>query len=786
MASLRWMRHAAYAALLSSGLAFSNANGSELPIDGVLTAPKLAEFSKAAISSDGSAAFTVVDTTRAQGMVHTDEAQRTAVRTKLPWTSRGSDIWLTDRTGAKPRNLTQGVGSNWGPNWSPDGSRLLFISDRPGATTSDEARLWMWERDAGTFKQVADVRLSGMQSAVAAVEWLSDGRSIVMSLDPENMTPEMLAERFFGKAKAQPSADAPTVTVFSFDSAAPASIATSGQVNVDAWLADLAIVDTHTGGVRRITRGERIPNWEVSPDGRKVAWLSLHGYERAGSQQLTAAISMYDIATSTTTVLVDSFRFGDYPHEPAFSWSPKGDLIAYQTSGPEGATDEVYVISVADGRSKLIAPGLPVKEGDGGGGHVYWDSSGEHVFFVRDSVVWRAAVDGSSAIALAGSANVRLRPIETEPGKLWIPDGKSAVMFTNRPATKKVGLARVDLGSGRITQIFEEDKRYHGYSNGVTVTPDGSGVAYVVEDGASHSQWRMATVTGRPSLRTLSHVGPDLSGVPLGQVKLIEWRSVDGETLRGALLYPSNYREGQRYPMIVKVYGGVEISGSLNRFGFASAPVDNLQLFATRGYAVLMADSRLNFGTPMLDLLKSVMPGVDRAIELGVADPDRIGLTGHSYGGYSTLSLLVQTTRFKVAMASASIGDLVAAHGSLRPDGTNYLMSWAETGQGRMGGSPWEQRARYIENSPVHYMDRVTTPLLIVNGGEDINPRLADQTFSSLRRLGKRVEYARYEGEGHWPGTWTLANQRDYLQRTIAWFDRYLKGSAAKAVGAAE
>lgn len=100
-----------------------------------------------------------------------------------------------------------------------------------------------------------------------------------------------------------------------------------------------------------------------------------------------------------------------------------------------------------------------------------------------------------------------------------------------------------------------------------------------------------------------------------------------------------------------------------------------------------------------------------------------------------------------------------------------------------MGGSPWEYRHRYIENSPVFYLDRVTTPLLLIQGAKDTAPWLADQMFSSLRRLGKRVEYARYAGEGHWQGTWSLANQRDYLNRMIDWFDHYLKGEPRKSEG---
>jgi len=189
----------------------------------------------------------------------------------------------------------------------------------------------------------------------------------------------------------------------------------------------------------------------------------------------------------------------------------------------------------------------------------------------------------------------------------------------------------------------------------------------------------------------------------------------------------------------------------------------------------------------MVDLMKSVMPGIDAAIEKGVADSDRVGITGHSYGGYSTLSLIVQSPRFKAAVMRAGMGDMIAQYGQLAPDGTNYGLAWAETGQGRMGGSPWEFRERYLENSPIHYLDRVQTPLLIIHGGKDdaVPVYLADQVFTGLRRLGRAVTYARYEGEGHWEGTWSASNQLDALNREIAWFDRFLKGNAKASPTAA-
>ena len=225
--------------------------------------------------------------------------------------------------------------------------------------------------------------------------------------------------------------------------------------------------------------------------------------------------------------------------------------------------------------------------------------------------------------------------------------------------------------------------------------------------------------------------------------------------------------------------GGSSISNDLNRFGYASAAVENLQIYSTRGYAVLLADSKLNIGTPMVDLMKSVMPGIDKAIALGVADPERIGGTGHSYGGYSSLALIAQSPRFNVVVMRAGMGDLIGGYGQLAPDGTNYGLAWAESGQGRMGGSPWEFRERYLENSPIFYLDRVKTPLLIIHGEKDdaVPVYLADEVFTSLRRLGKAVTYVRYPGENHWEGSWSYDDQLDALKRQIGWFDRYLKGT---------
>jgi dipeptidyl aminopeptidase/acylaminoacyl peptidase len=252
-----------------------------------------------------------------------------------------------------------------------------------------------------------------------------------------------------------------------------------------------------------------------------------------------------------------------------------------------------------------------------------------------------------------------------------------------------------------------------------------------------------------------------------GATRLIEWKTTAGAPRRGTLLLPSNYKPGTRYPLVVYPYPTRRRSEDLNVFGVTGNGPENMQLLATRGFAVLAPDvPPIQLTDEMRELANVIMPGVDRAIALGIADSSRLGVMGHSWGGYTVLALLVQTPRFRAAMMRGGMGDNLAGYGTVESSG------WAW----EMGGTVWEQRERYIQNSPIYFFDRIRTPLLIIHGeGETTVPiYLADQVFASLQRLGKEVEYARYKGENHGERLWTRANQKDFLARTIGWFETKL------------
>src|SRR5205807_25653 len=136
----------------------------------------------------------------------------------------------------------------------------------------------------------------------------------------------------------------------------------------------------------------------------------------------------------------------------------------------------------------------------------------------------------------------------------------------------------------------------------------------------------------------------------MGQARIVEWRGLDGQRLRGTLLLPADYEDRKKYPLLVWVYPNYPAAYAVNIFGLnPHSRTENMQLFATRGYAVLFPEAPVTrgSGTVMRDLAKTIIPGVNKVVDIGIADPNRIGVMGGSWGGYAVLSLLVQTRLFR-------------------------------------------------------------------------------------------------------------------------------------------
>ncbi|HWX43612.1 MAG TPA: prolyl oligopeptidase family serine peptidase [Blastocatellia bacterium] len=735
-------------------------------------------------------AFTIQDRMRSEKL----DGEFT--RSGTPSVGIGSSVWVINTRTGDSQNLTPGQANNWGPSWSPDGKYLAFYSDRTG-----KAQLWIWGRSSGQSRAVSDLVIHPY-TAMETARWTQDSTAVIAKILPEGMAIEEACRRTLpaeprsdedaattaeGKSQEK-NGSRPTVVIYRSyaDAHGPdpekQKKAAQAAAITNAFMSDLALIDVSTGKALRLARDVKPCWYEISPSGNQLAFVTEKGWDEGDLFR-----SLYDLVV--VSMRGDGLRVVASNIESlailldTVSWSPDGKMLSY-TDWKQGTDGECYLVSVEDGQKRRAAE-TPHPSFGNAYRPPLWDASGQSLYFIATKALWKVDIAGKAATEVARIHNKSIVEILTQrdSGRLWSPDGgRSIVVATQDDGTKEFGFYRVDLITGARAKLREENKVYRVPAQlFMDVSADGSNIAYVAQD-ISHPDDLWITDPGFINCRRLSNTNPQIDRYQLGSSRLVEWTDKNGNKLRGALLLPPGYRTDRRYPLIVDVYGGDSLSDSVNRFGLAGLAnwTTNKQLLATRGYAVLLPDTPLRVGSPMSDLASTVLPAVDKVIEMGIADPERLGVMGASYGGYSTLALIVQTTRFRAAVIFAGFGDLISAYGEMSDEGAARMIQLAEKGQLRMGGTPWQFRDRYIENSPIFYLDRVQTPALIVHGTDDHVARtfLGDEIFVGLRRLGKEAVYARYEGEGH--ALTSYANIADYLNRMILWFDQHLSTPAQK------
>lgn len=758
-----------------------------LSVADAMSVRELADRVQVDLAPDGAlVAYALADPRRAAALPLRPRPYFTA--SGVPRGHRGTSVWITDVRSGRTRDLSGADASAWSPAWSPDGRRLAFYADRGGATA-----VWLWDRERDVLRRLS-TEPTRTFFGFEAIRWTPDGRHVVVKLFPEGMTEEAY-ERLLPAPDAAPApgphvpAGATARVYASRASAPPAAVGVTpaapahpaARVGVDtvpsflnAELGDLALVDVETGAVRRIARRVRAMAWRVAPDGRRVAFSTRQPDGGTG----TLVYDRYDLH------LVDVDGGAPRVVEPAmvqeyglgFSFSPDGRRLAWHSRG-------ALHVRALDGDTATVRAaraGLDL-------GHEVraplWRDDATLLAVARDTL-WRVdARTGGVTPAATPRPGWRLAelllPADAERAR-----GRAVHAVVVDPRSKRMGFQRLavdgDVVAGAhgapATVAHADDVAIGASPYRVDASADGRTVVFTAESAERPTElWAADGDLRRP--RRLTELNPRVTGRPLGRARLVEWTGARGETLRGALLLPPDHAPGRRHPLVVKVYGGSMLSGTVNRFGLQGG-TDNLQLLATRGYAVLLPDTPLREGTPVADLAAAVLGGVDAAIALGVVDSTRMAIMGHSYGGYSALAVAVQTGRFRAVVSSGGFASLLTHYGTLREDGSAIGVGWAERDQGRMGGHPWQHRDRYVANSPWFHLDRVTAPVLLLHGGADhtVPPREADETFVALRRLGKEATLVRYDGEGHHPGTWREANVEDYWTRILDWLARHLGG----------
>lgn len=278
----------------------------------------------------------------------------------------------------------------------------------------------------------------------------------------------------------------------------------------------------------------------------------------------------------------------------------------------------------------------------------------------------------------------------------------------------------------------------------------------------------------------ISDSNPQQAEYRWGTVEMVRWRSSDGVELKGLLYKPEDFDPSKRYPMVVYFYES--LSEGLHQYQ-AGVPRNTTQpmLYASNGYLVFMPDIRYTPGYPGESAIKSIVPGVHSLIARGFVDPNAVAIQGQSWGGYQVAYMITRTPMFRAAMAGAPVANMTSAYGGIRWESGLARAFQYERGQSRIGGSLWDEPWRYIENSPLFALDRVTTPLLIMHNDADgaVPWYQGIEMFVGMRRLEKEVYMLNYNGDGHNPTK--RANQLDIARRTMEFFDHHLKGAPAPA-----
>lgn len=404
------------------------------------------------------------------------------------------------------------------------------------------------------------------------------------------------------------------------------------------------------------------------------------------------------------------------------------------------------------------------------------------------------AADGR-LVALSDGALLRLDPVHAGLDPIARLGGTAQVFLPQDPGKPSnrllVGLSNADgfQGIATVSTMSGETGALYHPPDPMLIDADlDRGMLLFRASGRDGMVLRLATIPDGDA-RELLHLDRFMADIDWGATRLIDYRGEDGQALKGAVILPPGYRAGKRYPTLVWVYGGHmvrSLDGDYWLDPFMPG-IYNLQLYAARGYVVLVPSMPLPRREGRRDvsvhLTTGVLPAIDRLVELGIADPDRLGVFGQSFGGYSVYALVARTDRFKAAVAMAGITDLASHYGQFDPlargyPGIAHEMSdnWAEMPIFGEQVAPWLDPTGYARNSPLTYVDRVHTPLLMIHGSLDMRgaSAQAEQFFYALYQQGKTARLLRYGGESHSLAN-SPANVRDIFTQTVGWFDTYLR-----------
>lgn len=525
-----------------------------------------------------------------------------------------------------------------------------------------------------------------------------------------------------------------------------------------------------------------IGGYSFSPDGKRVALLAFEP-ENADEKKLEEkgfSQVVYEEGLRDRRIYIH--ELGEDAAEPEMialdgsvqdvAWSPAGDRLAIRIT-PQQLVDDTLVFA----RIRIIdleGGEIGRIENPGKLGQMAWSPNGDFLAFIGTNVINDAAAgrlmvagsDGGEFSDLIPGLQGHVQALE------WLDDDR--IGFLSAEGTL-VRLGAIDA-DGANQQTLLEDGPIFG---GLSVSDDGD----VVLTGSTPAHPSEIFRFRDNGVERLTDSNPWLADVALARQEVVRYAARDGLEIEGILVYPLDYREGRRYPLILNVHGGPEAHYSN---GWLTSYASPAQHSAGEGYFTFFQNyrgstgrgvefSQLSFGRPAMEEFDDLVDGIDYLVEQGMVDGDRVGITGGSYGGYATAWGATQySERFAAAVMNVGLSNQIAAFGTSD-------IPW-EFNLVHLGKWPWEDWELFRRASPLYHVEKAATPILILHG--DADPRV-DPTqsrmfyrFLKLQENAPPVRLVLYPGEGH--GNRRAASRYDYSLRLMRWMNHYLKGEGGE------
>lgn len=653
-----------------------------------------------------------------------------------------------------------------------------------------------WRKDADdlvVLRSKSDATRDGPAQAILAWTGLGNGVGRSVTFDPNGLEPtrRILAAR-------QPAWSEDGARVFVGVADWHDKPATKGEdadeaASVDVWhWKDTVVVPRQKSLLPTTRTANLVAAWSLA-DGRLTVLakdpledvrtikhrpatslvVDRHAYAMERSiGRIYADVSTVDVASGART------KIKDHIEDPYLQASPGGKYLLYLLD------DHYWTVDLNTGAqtniTKTIATSFVDKQSDDTGkqkpafGVAGWAKDDGAVWLYDKLDIWSVSPDGAKSMRLTDGAagQIRHRYVRLDPEADFVDPRGFVSLFGIW--SKQSGFARLDVTvAPRVERAVWLDKAVTGLSKAKSADT----YAYLVQAFDDSPDY----FVGDASLtraKQVSRTNPFQSNFAWGRAELVEYKNARGERLQGVLSYPAGYQPGRKYPMVVYMYE--RLSDGLHSYVAPSerAPY-NASVFTSRGYFFFQPDIVFRPRDPGLSVIECVLPAVKAVIAKGQVDPAKVGVVGHSWGGFDASFLATHTDVFAAAVAGAPITNLVSNYGNFHWSNGIAETDHIETGQQRMEVPIYEDLQAYIRNSAVYGVGTMKTPLLISVGDQDgtVFWHQGLELYNIARRAGKNVVLVAYAGEDH--GLRKKPNQVDYHHRIQEWFDHYLKGEPA-------